>query len=202
MLIGLMLLFTSLAFAQKTDKKEWDFEAIGMFYIYPDDFYLLPVFKADKEKLHLEARYNYEDRETFSLFGGYNFKGGNALEYAITPMVGFTVGLTDGIVPGLEVDLCWKRFEFYNEMEYVFELNDGDNSFYYSWSELTFTPDKNENTFVGLTSQATAIRNEQPGWDTGLTAGFTIKEMITFQGHYFNPFSDKHFGIFSIIYEF
>lgn len=201
-LLGLVLLITPIAIAQETDKNQWDFQATGMFYIYSDDFYLLPVLKADKEKLHLEARYNYEGRETFSLFGGYNIKGGNQLGYTITPMMGFAIGSTDGVIPALEVDLCWNRFEFYNEMEYVFSTANSDDSFYYSWSELTFVPDKNEITFVGLTGQATAAQNDKLIWDTGLTAGFVVKEKLTFQGHYFNPFSDAQFGIFSVIFEF
>ena len=78
----------------------WQFNADVNFYLIPNDFFVLPVFRADKNKLHLEARYNYEDRQTFSGWIGYNFKGGNKLEYTITPMVGGVVGLSNGIAPG------------------------------------------------------------------------------------------------------
>ncbi|WP_410961830.1 hypothetical protein, partial [Salmonella sp. SAL4359] len=59
-----------------SDSVDWEFNADVNFYFIPDDFFVLPVFKADKNRLHLEARYNYEDRETFSAWAGYNFSGG------------------------------------------------------------------------------------------------------------------------------
>ena len=46
-------------------------------YIVPDDqSYVDPVFMADRNWLHLEARYNYENLRTGSLWVGYNFSAG------------------------------------------------------------------------------------------------------------------------------
>ena len=78
----------SFVFAQAdsaSNSPKWQFSADANFYLIPDDFFVLPILRADNNKLHLEARYNYEDRQTFSGWIGYNFKGGNNLEYTITP---------------------------------------------------------------------------------------------------------------------
>jgi hypothetical protein len=49
-------------------------------YIVPDqDGYFSPTLAADREWLHLEARYNYEDLRTGSLWAGYNFSVGKKL---------------------------------------------------------------------------------------------------------------------------
>jgi len=66
--------------AQK-EPSPWAFAADANFYFIPNDFFVLPVFKADKAHLHLEARYNYEERETVSVWAGYNFAGGKKLEF-------------------------------------------------------------------------------------------------------------------------
>ena len=57
--------------------KKWEFSATANLYFLNDDFFVLPVITADKGKLHLEARYNYEDRKTTSVWGGMNFHFGH-----------------------------------------------------------------------------------------------------------------------------
>lgn len=99
---------------------------------------LTPIVYADRGPLHLEARYNYEDLETFSLFAGWTLETGDEIEAAFTPMIGAVAGQTDGIAPGLELDIVWKRLEWYAEMEYLFDLDDSDDDFFYSWSTLTY----------------------------------------------------------------
>jgi hypothetical protein len=88
--------------------------------------------------LHLELRFNYEDIDTASLFTGWTFEGGDELAFAATPMLGFVGGQTEGVAPGLELDLGWRRFAFYSESEYLFDTEDSSDDFFYSWSTLTY----------------------------------------------------------------
>ena len=54
---------------------EWSFSAATYVYqVRDDDNYAQPTFIADRDWLHLEARYNYEDLRTGSVWLGYNFK--------------------------------------------------------------------------------------------------------------------------------
>lgn len=124
--------------AQEADSLAWEFNTDASLYFIPDDFFILPVFRADKNKLHLEARYNYEDRETFSAWAGYNFKGGRKLEYIITPMIGGVVGRTSGLAPGVEMTFTFKGFELYSESEYMFDFE--SENYFYNWSDLTYSP--------------------------------------------------------------
>ena len=58
-------------------------------YIVPHDrCYASPAFAADRGRVHLGARYNYEDKETGSLWVGYNFSAGDKLALEVTPMLG------------------------------------------------------------------------------------------------------------------
>ena len=103
---------------------------------------LTPILYADRGALHLEARYNYEDLQTLSVFGGWTFhsEGGEdgAFAASATPMLGVVTGETDGLAPGLELDLGWRDFAWYAESEYLFDRDDSDDDFFYSWSTLTY----------------------------------------------------------------
>ncbi len=75
-------------------------------YIVPHDrSYALPTFTADSKQLHFGARYNYEDKETGSLWFGYNFSAGDKLALEVTPMIGGVFGNTAGIAPGYKASL-------------------------------------------------------------------------------------------------
>jgi hypothetical protein len=197
-------LFISLAigiarlFAQEepdSNSPRWEFNAAANFYFIPDDFFVLPVFIADKNKLHLEARYNYEDRETFSGWVGYNFTGGNNFEYTITPMIGGVVGLSDGIAPGLEVTLGFKGFELYSEAEQYFDFETSANHFFYMWTDLTYSP--NDWLWFGVSGQRTRVYQTDLDIQRGLLigAGFKQWELTTYL---YNIASDDPFLMVAI----
>src|SRR6478609_571042 len=50
-----MMFLSSLAHGAAEDSLRWDYRADVNFYLIPNDFFVLPVFAADKNKLHLEA---------------------------------------------------------------------------------------------------------------------------------------------------
>jgi hypothetical protein len=118
----------------------WELSA-NVFYSDPpgSDDRTTAVLTADRGALHLEGRYNYEDLDTAALFIGWTFSvGSDAVSADLTPMLGGVLGDTDGIAPGLELDLGWKRLAWYLESEYLFDLDDSDDNFFYSWSTLTW----------------------------------------------------------------
>ena len=59
--------------------------------------------------LHLEARYNYENLRTGSVWFGYNISAGKELVLNVTPMIGSVFGQSSGIAPGCEASLSYKR---------------------------------------------------------------------------------------------
>jgi hypothetical protein len=65
-----------------------------------------------KKNWYAELRYNYEDNQTISFFGGKTFKGGNNFEYSLTPLAGFSAGRFTGVSFGTNADAEWKNFYF------------------------------------------------------------------------------------------
>ena len=185
-------------FAQEksaTTHPVWEFNAAASFFFIPDDFFVLPVLIADKNKLHLEARYNYEDKETFSAWIGYNFLGGNDFEFAITPMIGGVVGLSNGMAPGIKITLGFKGFELYSEAEQYFDLETSDNHFFYMWTDLTYSP--NDWLWFGLSGQRTRVYQTDLDIQRGLLIGAGHKNW-QLTAYFYNIASDDPFLMISL----
>ena len=171
------------------DEPAWEFSVAGYTYFVPDDSdYVQPTFTADRDWLHLEARYNYEALDTGSAWVGYNFSGGETVTWEFTPMFGAVFGATDGIAPGYKGSLGWKKLEFYSEGEYVFDAGESADSFFYNWSELTFAPV--ESFRFGLVTQRTRVYQTDREIQRGLLAGFSFKQLDV-TGYVFNPDDEK-----------
>jgi len=104
------------------------------------DDYTAWIGVADKESLHLEARHNYEAINATSAFAGWTFSGGETISWQVTPLVGGVRGSREAFVPGLEMSLGWRRFDYYLEGEYVHDRRAEGESYTYAWTELGFKP--------------------------------------------------------------
>jgi len=175
--------------SDKESANSWSFSASAYTYIVPDSReYVQPTITADRGWLHLEARYNYEDLNTGSLWGGYNFSGGEKLAWEITPMLGGVIGDTSGVAPGYKGSLSWWKLELYSEGEYVFDTGDSSESFFYNWSELTLAP---LDWFrFGLVTQRTRVYETDREVQRGLLVGFSYK-MVDLTTYVFNPDDSK-----------
>jgi hypothetical protein len=182
--------------AAAEDDRAWSFSASAYTYILSDgDTYMQPTIGADRGRLHLEARYNYENLETGSVWLGVNFSGGKAVEWAFTPMLGGVFGDTTGIAPAFAGSLSWRALEFSTENEYVVDAGDRSDSFFYSWSELTLAP---ADWFrFGLVTQRTRVYQSDREIQRGLMAGFSVKR-ANFTGYLFNPDEDKPHVVFAV----
>ena len=119
----------------------WSFYFNVSGYLVPHDrSYASPVFTGDHTHIHLEARYNYEDSATGSLWIGYNLSTGDKIVLEATPMVGAVVGNTTGVAPGYRASLSWNQLELSTEGEYVFDTRQLTGSFFYVWTELSYSP--------------------------------------------------------------
>src|SRR5215211_4549575 len=113
---------TASAQIKEAEENAWSFSAFASTYIVPDfQEYVQPTFTADRGWLHLETRYNYENLETGSLWIGYNFGGGEKLEWEFTPMLGGVFGNTTGIAPGYKFSVSYWKLELSSEGEFVFD---------------------------------------------------------------------------------
>ncbi len=187
---------TTPAVTKETDEKAWSFSISASTYIVPDDQeYVQPTFTADRDWLHLETRYNYENLETGSVWVGYNFGSGEKLEWEFTPMLGGVFGNTTGIAPGYKLSLTYWKFELSSEGEFVFDTGNSEGNFFYNWSELSVSP---VDWFrFGLVGQRT--RAYQAGVDIqrGLLVGFSYKK-IDFTTYAFNLDQGKPTWVFAV----
>ena len=161
---------------KEADEKAWSFSVSAATYIVPNDQeYAQPTFTADRDWLHLEARYNYESLKTGSVWMGYNFSAGEKLVLEATPMLGGVFGNTTGIAPGYEVSLTYRKIELYTEGEWVFDTGDSAENFFYSWSELSVSP---VDWFrVGLVAERTRVFQSDVDLQRGLLMGFTYRKV-------------------------
>jgi hypothetical protein len=117
--------------------EQYHFAGKGMPYLF------MPVAHFQSARnWYAEARYNYEDIETFSLHFGKSFTGDKRLSYSLTPLLGASVGRYKGVSTGLNVDLEFEQFFFSAQSQYSMATargKRGDN-FFYSWSEAGYQP--------------------------------------------------------------
>src|SRR3954469_1128348 len=98
--------------AAEVTKEPWNFSLGATTSVMPDfqDYTQPPTtFIADHGRLHLEARYNYEDLDTGSVWMGYHFGGGEKLKWSFKPMLGGVFGHTTGVVSGYRLSLAYRK---------------------------------------------------------------------------------------------
>lgn len=198
--IALMILVRGAAIAQEQEVKSWAFDIEANSYFFKGgDYIFLPVFKANKDWLHTEVRYNYEDLKTVSVWAGYSFRGGEKTEYVITPMVGGLTGQTKGVAAGLEFSLTFGKFEIYSEGEYVWDTAGQEYNFFYNWSDITYA--LKDWWWVGFSGQRTRLYKTDLEYQRGFLMGASLKQWA-FTGYLYNLGFGEPFFLFTIGVEF
>jgi hypothetical protein len=183
-ILGAFALLAGQLFAQATTEapsednieKAWSFLFATSGYIVPHDrSYASSTFTADRQWLHLETRLNYEDKETASLWAGYNLSAGSKLVFEATPMLGGVFGNTSGVAPGGRLSLTYKRVKLSSEVEYVFDTIDNNQSFLYSWNELVYSA--TDWFHAGLVAQRTRAYHTSVDVQRGISFGFSRKKV-------------------------
>lgn len=186
--------------AAESNAPEWSTSVSAALYILPDQAnFLQPTVRADRGRLHLEARYNYEDRRSVSFFGGVNLEAGDQVTLAVTPMIGGLVGTTDGIVPAIELDLAWRKLEAYGEAEYVFDLGDDSSDYFYMWSELSFWV--TESLRAGAVSQRTRVHAMERELQPGILVGARYSR-VEGAVYVFSPGGEDAYTVVSLAFDF
>ena len=163
----------------------WEFGASLYAYYPPDDLhYGQPTVTADHGALHLEGRYNYEAIRSGSAWVGWNFGFGEDLRLDATLMAGGVFGETRGVAPGYHLTISYGKFELYSEGEYVVDVDNSRDNFFYNWAQLGYTPV--DWLTVGLASQRTRVYRTDLDVQRGVYVGFNA-EHVTLNVFVFNP---------------
>jgi hypothetical protein len=142
------------------DKPEWEFSLSTFTYLaqHARD-YSNPNFTADYDRLHLEARYNYEALKTGSVWTGYNFPDfciSKDLKVSVTPMLGGVFGDITGVAPGYWIEASYKEtIKASTQGEYFFDAGTRSGDFFYSWSEFSAPLPKLDCIRAGLVVERT-----------------------------------------------
>ncbi len=189
---ALLVLYAAVAAAQEAPAEPaaekppgWEFNASVYGYFPPEDHhYAQPTVLAHRGALHLEARYNYEGPKAASVWVGWNLGAGEKLRLDATLMAGGVFGDTRGVAPGYELTLSYGRFEFYSEGEYVFDVEDSANNFFYNWAQLGYSP--LDWLTIGIASQRTRLYQTGLDLQRGFFVGFKYKS-VKLNVYVFNP---------------
>ncbi len=158
----------------------------------------MPVVHYETKKgMYAELRYNYEEVQTFSVFGGKVLSAKNN-SFSITPMLGFSTGQFTGVSIAANAEAGINKFFFSSETQYSIAAKKGMSNFLFSWSEIGYTI--SPNLFAGFSFQYTL---QQTGSDPepGLMAGLTFKN-ISIPVYVFNPFHQKQYIVVGLNYEY
>jgi hypothetical protein len=178
----------------------WDFNLSISGYLVPHgQSYGSPTFTADRDTLHLEARYNYEAQRTGSLWAGYNLSTGKKLVLQATPMIGGVFGHVNGIAPGLEFTGTYKKVQLFSANEYIFDTGTKSGNFFYTWTQLTYSP--REWFTFGYVVQRTRAYTTPLDVQRGPLVGFTHKK-LNFTTQIFNPGEADPTVVLSLGYSF
>ena len=174
---------------------ESSLEATAFYYAMRDQSdFGSGVVSYNHGSLHLEARYNYEDRDAASAFVGWNFAGGGDLSFEVTPIAGLLFGSTRGVIPGVEASVAYGAFDASVEAEYVHNLDDHSASYFYTWDELGWTPV--QWLRVGLAGQRTRAIDSSLELERGFFAQ-VIASKLQFGVYVFNPDRDSRYVVAS-----
>ena len=154
------------------------------------------------KNIYAEARYNYEDLQTFSLFAGYAFSNDeHQVKWEIIPMVGIAVGQTNAILPAMEASAGYKKINFNSQLEYAVSLESKKSNYWYAWSELTYA--LASWLEPGIVIQRSKLYKTGRQIDRGLMLNSNCLPHTTASVYLFDPF-DRHrrFLVVGINYAF
>ena len=178
----------------------WHVSAEVYTYVVPDDTnYAQPTVTADRGRLRLEGRFNYEARDTGSAWLGCNFGGGEDSWWALTPMFGAVFGDTTGGAAGYKGWLSGRRLEFYSEGEWVVDAKSSSDSFFYNWSQLTVA--LVDWLRVGVVTQRTRAYGAERDLQRGLIVGVS-RGKVEVSTTIFNPDDAKPTVVFTVSIHF
>jgi hypothetical protein len=184
---------------EKSETK-WEFSLSTFTYLaqHARD-YANPNFTADRDWLHLEARYNYEELKTGSAWLGWNFNTGKKLPIEVTPMLGGVFGDITGIAPGYTITIRYKPFELSTQGEYFFDARTSSGNFFYSWSELRASV--TDWLRLGIVVERTQASGFSSDVRRGPLVGFKYKE-VELTTYWLAPSSDEASFVFGVTFNF
>ncbi|MBA4167833.1 MAG: hypothetical protein H0X41_09875, partial [Chitinophagaceae bacterium] len=126
-----------------------------------------------KNNWYGEARYNYDEAQTFSVYAGRTFSRKGLLSCSATPLLGGLMGKMNGGSVGMNMDLGFENLFFSTQSQYTFSLAQKTNKYFFSWSELGYQA--TSWLYGGMALQQTNIYQTAGKFEPGCMLGFSLK---------------------------
>jgi hypothetical protein len=179
-------------------QSKWVFENYNYWGRQTSGIFVPMIHFETKNNWYAEMRYNYEDAQTLSFYGGKTFSGGNAVTYSITPMTGFSTGRFTGMSLANNIETEWKNFYVSSQSQYSIALRNNNQDFFFTWSELGYNI--SDHVFSGLAMQYT-LQADNNIFEPGIVAGFRFKN-ISVPFYIFSPFRSGCYFVLGLNYEY
>lgn len=189
----ILLLVCSTGFAQAKGGME-NYNLLGKEHTYA----WMPVVHYETKKgIYAELRYNYEEAQTFSVFGG-KVLSMNSGSFSVTPMIGLSTGKFTGVSLAANAEAEFNKLFLSTETQYCMNAKKDGNNFLFSWSEIGYSIFPN--LFAGFSFQYT-IQQGAADPEPGLMAGLSFKN-FSIPVYVFNPFGKRQYLVFGLNYEY
>jgi hypothetical protein len=171
-------------------------------FYYPGSDGLLPslstkMYYQSSTNWYAEARYNYEEEETFAMSVGKSWVKEGDWSYAFTPILGLSGGKLQGASFGVNSYLSHKMFSFSSSLQYGICPGQVKANLY-SWSELNCQV--SEYFYAGITLQQAWAYQTNNEWEPGLQTGICFKGW-TFPMYIFRPASNQRYFVLGVCRE-
>lgn len=138
-----------------------------------EDVLIIPQLYYYENDYYIEARFNYEEKNAFSLYLGRSFSGSGKTDYEIVPVVGLVIGESVSLSPGLISDIRFNRFSLSSETQFTIDLNGLNDYYFWDWTKFNFQVNKYFGAGGGM--QFLYPNNEYPTIDFGPMLMFKFK---------------------------
>lgn len=142
-----------------------------------------------------EARYNYDEVNTFSLYAGRKFSRSGIVSWEATPLIGGLMGQMTGGSLGMNLGMDYRKLFFTSQSQYSFSIENAANKFFYNWSELGYTA--TSWLYAGLALQQTNVYRSLGKMEPGCMIGFSIKNW-TIPLYAFNTTDEERYFVLGV----
>lgn len=196
--IVLLLSKTQISLAQSPSPLFHDQGIYTSFQFAKDENILItPQIWTYAKNIYFEARYNYEERKTFSLYIGRSFKTGKDSIFEIIPMFGGVIGEYTGISPALTCILKGKRLQGFSQSQYTIDLK-GHNNFFFNWTAISVPIIKKNG--LGIAYRMVSVQGTPTVYNYGPMINFQTGS-FTFQGFAYNFWQTNSLWMIGLEYD-
>ena len=147
---------------------------------------------------YMEARYNYEALNSFSLYYGKTFEKTAPVSYQVSPILGFVAGSLDGGSVGMNLEMDYNKLNFNTQSQYTFSIDKRSNSYVYSWSDLTYQ--LTDRFAAGVSLQQTKLYQVNGTFESGILVKAAYNAW-TFPLYIFRPGTGNRYFVLGINYQ-